>query len=112
MLALSALSFSGYVQLSRHATPQTPSSHAPEPRVDRLRALPSQHSRRSVSPVMVKELTNSNWCENVDGAKELSVVFFYANWCRNCKAVMPAFKRLEREFGSADFYKVRRQRDR
>ena len=106
MLALSALSFSGYVQLSRHATPQTPSSHAPEPRVDRLRALPSQHSRRSVSPVMVKELTNSNWCENVDGAKELSVVFFYANWCRNCKAVMPAFKRLEREFGSADFYKV------
>merc|ERR1740139_380236 len=35
---------------------------------------------------MVKELTNSNWCENVDGAKELSVVFFYANWCRNCKA--------------------------
>ena len=80
--------------------------------MDRLRALPSQRSRRSVSPVMVKELTNSNWCENVDGAKELSVVFFYANWCRNCKAVMPAFKRLEREFGSADFYKVRRQRDR
>ena len=41
---------------------------------------------------MVKELTNSNWCENVDGAKELSVVFFYANWCRNCKAVMPVFR--------------------
>ena len=55
---------------------------------------------------MVKELTNSNWCENVDGAKELSVVFFYANWCRNCKAVMPVYKRLEREFSGADFYKV------
>ena len=55
---------------------------------------------------MVKELTNSNWCENVDGAKELSVVFFYANWCRNCKAVMPAFKRMERQFGGADFFKV------
>jgi thiol-disulfide isomerase/thioredoxin len=106
MLALSALSFSGYVQLSRQAALQTPSSHAPEPLVERLRALPSQRSRRSVSPVMVKELTNSNWCENVDGAKELSVVFFYANWCRNCKAVMPVFKRLEREFGGADFYKV------
>ena len=48
---------------------------------------------------MVKELTNSNWCENVDGAKELSVVFFYANWCRNCKAVMPVFKRLELGLG-------------
>ena len=81
---------------------------------------------------MVKELTSSNWCENVDGAKELSVVFFYANWCRNCKAVMPVFKRLElglglgctglilsltltltltltrleREFRGADFFKV------
>ena len=48
---------------------------------------------------MVKELTSSNWCENVDGAKELSVVFFYANWCRNCKAVMPVFKRLELGLG-------------
>ena len=94
MLGLSAISFSGYAAL------QTPSL------VRSIRAPPSQQTRRTVSPVMVKELTNSNWCENVDGAKELSVVFFYANWCRNCKAVMPVFKRLEREFHSADFFKV------
>ena len=33
----------------------------------------------------------------MDGAKELSVVFFYANWCRNCKAVTPIFKRMEHD---------------
>ena len=87
MLALSAVSFSGYAAL------QTPSL------VGSIRAPPSQQTRRSESPVMVKELTKSNWCENVDGAKELSVVFFYANWCRNCKAVMPVFKRLELGLG-------------
>ena len=42
----------------------------------------------------------------VDSADRLAVVFFYARWCRNCKAVGPIYKRLAREFKSAAFYKV------
>ena len=27
-------------------------------------------------------------------------------WCRHCKAVTPVFKRMEREFAGADFFKL------
>ena len=61
---------------------------------------------RSRTPLMLKELTKRDWCENIDGAEKLSVVLFYARWCRTCKAVTPVYKRVEREYPQANFFKV------
>ena len=55
---------------------------------------------------MVTELTKQTWCESVDSADELAIVFFYARWCRNCKAVRPVLQRMEREFPTASFFQV------
>jgi thioredoxin-like negative regulator of GroEL len=56
--------------------------------------------------LMVTELTKASWCREVDGAETLAVVFFYARWCRNCKAVKPIYARMEREYSGARFYQV------
>mmetsp|Transcript_36887 Transcript_36887/g.61096 ORF Transcript_36887/g.61096 Transcript_36887/m.61096 type:complete len:401 (-) Transcript_36887:267-1469(-) len=53
-----------------------------------------------------QELTRNSWCKNVDGAQNLAVVFFYARWCRSCKAITPVFKRIAQEYKKADFFRV------
>jgi len=55
---------------------------------------------------MVTELNKQTWCESVDGSDELAIVFFYARWCRNCKAVKPVLQRMEREYPTASFFQV------
>ena len=60
--------------------------------------------RATPPPSMLVETDKHNWCEDVEGCGQLTVVFFYAPWCRNCKAVRPRLERLEREYaGRATF---------
>ena len=54
----------------------------------------------------VEEIDKSQWCMKVDNAPGLVVVFFYARWCSNCKAVGPVYRRMAKEFSDATFYKV------
>ena len=35
---------------------------------------------------MLAEADGASWCQDVETADHLTVVFFYAPWCRNCKA--------------------------
>ena len=59
------------------------------------------------TPLMLAEVDKASWCEKVEGADRLAVVFFYAPWCVNCKAVRPKLQRIEREFeGQAHFYQA------
>jgi len=80
------------VALSFHAAPRAPRAHAV-----RLRSEPI---------TMIKELDKKSWCEHVDGAENLAVVFFFATWCRSCRAVGPVYKRIAKEYPAADFYRV------
>ena len=58
-------------------------------------------------PRKIVELTEENWCENVEGVETLAVVSFYAPWCRTCKAVATAFERLAYSRGhEATFFRV------
>ena len=52
---------------------------------------------------MLAETDKPNWCQDVEACDRLTVVFFYAPWCRNCKAVRPRLERLEREYDQARF---------
>lgn len=54
----------------------------------------------------VEEIVKNQWCMKVESAEQLSVVFFYAPWCRSCKAVGPVYKRLAREIKDVNFFKV------
>ena len=53
------------------------------------------------------EVDTNDWCQKVDAAEGLTVVFFYAPWCRNCKAVRPKLQRIEKRYADrASFYQV------
>ena len=62
----------------------------------------------SAAPItMLTESDRAAWCEDIEAAEKLSVVFFYAPWCRNCKAVRPKLQRIEKKFSDqAKFYQV------
>ena len=60
---------------------------------------------------MLAEVDKSSWCQKVENADGLVVVFFYAPWCRNCKAVRPRLERIEREFKDASFYQANFKRE-
>ena len=74
---------------------------APPPR------MPPRPATRAGSVRMLTDCDRTTWCRDVEGADGLAVVYFFAPWCRNCKAVKPRLERLEREFSSsAKFYQV------
>ena len=56
---------------------------------------------------MLLEVDTNDWCQKVDAAEGLTVVFFYAPWCRNCKAVRPKLQRIEKKYsGEVSFYQA------
>jgi len=69
-----------------------------------LHPTPRTASVARTVPVVAKlaETDQSNWCTDVEGADGLTVVFFYAPWCRNCKAVRPKLERLQRKYADED----------
>ena len=74
------------------------------------RAVPS--ARSAVAPTMLTEVDKAGWCQHVENSDRLTVVFFYAPWCRNCKAVRPKIERLEREVGDdARFFQANFKRE-
>jgi len=84
----------------------------PATRADSVRMLtdcnrPPRPATRAGSVRMLTDCDRTTWCRDVEGADGLAVVYFFAPWCRNCKAVKPRLERLEREFSSsAKFYQV------
>ena len=66
-----------------------------------LTSPPPVPPRRSPALTMLSPVDSGSWCERVEGCDGLAVVFFYAPWCRNCKAVRPALERVERRFARA-----------
>ena len=67
-----------------------------------LTSRPPLPPRRSPALTMLSLVDSDSWCERVEACDGLAVVFFYAPWCRNCKAVRPALERVERRFSSAE----------
>ena len=66
-----------------------------------LTSPPPVPPRRSPALTMLSPVDSASWCERVEACDGLAVVFFYAPWCRNCKAVRPALERVERRFARA-----------
>ena len=69
---------------------------------------PPLRPRTTALPIIMatEEITKRTWCANVDGANNLAVVFFFATWCRTCKAVRPVFERIAEAYPDADFFRV------
>lgn len=65
-------------------------------------------ARRSAlaDTTMLTEVDKASWCRSIENVDKLAVVFFYAPWCRNCKAVRPRLERLEREFMDVSFFQA------
>jgi thiol-disulfide isomerase/thioredoxin len=61
---------------------------------------------RAHTVAMLRESDQASWCVDVESAEKLTVVFFYAPWCRNCKAVRPKLKRIEKKYEDAAFFQI------
>ena len=84
------------------------------PAVGRVPVVPATVSRAGQAAHMsvIEELDESNFLETINGYDGLSVVEFYAPWCRTCRGVAPTFERMclrlsgEPEYASVRFFKV------
>lgn len=47
-----------------------------------LHVRPAVHAVATPPVTMLAESDRANWCADVEGAEKLTVVFFYAPWCR------------------------------
>ena len=56
--------------------------------------------------MILQETDKTNWCRDVEGADGLTVVFFYAPWCRNCKAVRPKLQRIQKKYPDVRFFQA------
>lgn len=55
---------------------------------------------------MVKEITSSEFRNEVLGGEGVSVIDFWATWCMPCKMLAPIFKEVSEELTDAKFYKI------
>ena len=81
-------------------------AHAHAPGRAPLGARRALLARRAPPAAMLAEVDRAGWCERVENAGQLAVVFFYAPWCRNCKAVRPKLQRIEKRYPAFNFYQV------
>jgi thiol-disulfide isomerase/thioredoxin len=72
------------------------------------RCLPAARRATAVSstPKMVMDVDGTTWCPKVTNAERMAIVFFYAPWCRNCKAIKPVFQRLEHKYPQVSFFQA------
>ena len=68
--------------------------------------VPTVRPARAQPLAMLAEADGASWCQDVETADHLTVVFFYAPWCRNCKAVRPKLQRIEKKYGDVSFFQV------
>lgn len=55
---------------------------------------------------MVNQIMDSNFEQEVEGAKGLVLVDFWASWCGPCKMLAPIIEELSNEISEAKFTKV------
>ena len=96
----SILVLSAAVQSSRPSLPRSAVAHGRTPF--------SAFGARTASPRMIQDTSASTWARDVEETDRLAAVFFYAPWCRACKAALPKMQRIERAYSSRDvaFYQV------
>jgi thiol-disulfide isomerase/thioredoxin len=60
-------------------------------------------SRAAVA--MLEDAGASSWTADVEQADKLTAVYFYAPWCRACKAALPRLQRVERKYADRVAFK-------
>ena len=54
---------------------------------------------------MLEDAGATTWNEEVEGADKLTVVYFYAPWCRACKAALPRLQKVEKRYADRVAFK-------
>lgn len=55
---------------------------------------------------MAKEINKSEFEQNVLEGKGLSVVDFFATWCKPCQMLAPVIEEVSNKFENVSFYKI------
>lgn len=55
---------------------------------------------------MAKEINKSEFEQNVLEGKGLSVVDFFATWCKPCQMLAPVIEEVSKKFENVSFYKI------
>lgn len=59
----------------------------------------------------MKTISNTKEFYSIAESNEISVVYFYANWCPDCFQVKPFLPRLESDYPNITFYQMNRDDD-
>ncbi len=55
---------------------------------------------------MAKEINQNEFEQNVLGGKGLSVVDFFATWCKPCQMLAPVIEEVSKKYQNVSFYKI------
>ena len=83
--------------VARRLTPPAPRFAAPWSNGD---------ARRPAAVAMLEETDAASWAEDVEASDQLTVVYFYAPWCRACRATLPKLQRIEKKYSHVSFFQV------